>query len=342
MNLEGKIKRWIGRGLLNFCDRFPQTKPLLRNPGLRAKKEWFDGRVVRVQLPGGKSLKLASVSENYLSFELFWRGTQYYEPITSLVLRELARPGATFIDVGANIGFYSLFLSSCEPQLNVIAFEPNPKNYRLLESNVSVNELRRIKCEPLALSDADGPALLHLSASDMSASLHADFDFHPTKTVEVKTTTLDSYLARNKMLSPLVIKLDAEGHEESVLKGAQETLDSLHPDIIAEVALNYGSETTALLREAGYHFYPITDRGLVEADALAPVVRNRFVFLNCLLTARPAREVSALFQRIEPAVRRIDLTQTSKYLDPLSLQQFKDRQGASQPKTQTALADRAG
>src|SRR6266446_7072260 len=234
MNLEGKIKRWIGRGLLNFCDLFPQTKPLLRNPGLRTKKEWFGGRVVLVQLPSGKSMKLASVGENYLSFELFWRGTQYYEPITSLVLQELAGPGATFIDVGANIGFYSLLLSRREPRLNVIAFEPNPKNYRLLKMNVSLNGFHRVLCEPLALSDADGTALLHLSASDMSASLHADFDSHPTKSVEVETTTLDNYLARNKMECPLVIKLDAEGHEESVLKGARETLHSLQPDIITE------------------------------------------------------------------------------------------------------------
>ena len=77
MHPERKIKRWIGRRLLNFCDRFPQTKPFLRRAGLRTKKEWFGDRVVRVQLPDGKSFKLAGVSENYLSFELFWRGTHW-------------------------------------------------------------------------------------------------------------------------------------------------------------------------------------------------------------------------------------------------------------------------
>src|SRR6266568_2416125 len=86
MNSQEKFKRWGGRCLLHFCDYLPQAKPLFRKLGLRTKKEWFGGRVVRVQLPGGRSFKLASVSENYLSFEIFWRGTQYYEPITSLVL----------------------------------------------------------------------------------------------------------------------------------------------------------------------------------------------------------------------------------------------------------------
>jgi FkbM family methyltransferase len=339
MNSQEKIKRWVGRCLLNFCDRFPRTKPLFRNPGLRTRKEWFDRRIVRVQLPDGQSFKLASVSENYLSFELFWRGTQYYEPITSLVLGELVRPGDTFIDVGANVGFYALLLSSVQPQCNVIAFEPNPKNYRLLRANVAANHLGRVTCEPLALSDADGPALLHLSASDMSASLHPDFDFHPTKTVEVPATTLDSYLARTQIQGPLVIKVDAEGHEESVLAGARRTLTSFHPDIITEVVLNYSQEAIALLREAGYRFYPITDQGLVESEALAPVVRDRLVFLNYLLSTRSPGEIAALFHRIEAAVSRIDLTQTSKYLGSLSLRQFKARQAAARPQTHPDLAD---
>src|SRR5438094_957585 len=104
MNRFSGFKRCGGRGLLRLCDSFPLLKPLLKEWGLRTKKEWFDRRVVRVQLPDGQSFKLASVNENYLSFELFWRGAQYYEPITTLVLRNLVGPGDTFIDVGANVG----------------------------------------------------------------------------------------------------------------------------------------------------------------------------------------------------------------------------------------------
>jgi FkbM family methyltransferase len=320
------FKPQIGRALVTFCDCFPRTKPFLREFGLRTKKEWVGARVVRAQMPDGKVLKLASANRNYLSFELFWRGTEYYEPITTLVLQELVRPGDTFMDVGANIGFYSLILSANRPGLQVIAFEPNPKAHGLLKANAAANQLCQIVCAPLAISDTTGTALLHLSASDMSASLRRDFDFHPTDTVEVRTTTLDNYLLHARTQGRLAIKVDVEGHEAAFFRGARRTLASLQPDIVAEVTVDYGDETLSLLREAGYRFYPITDRRFVESATLTPVVREPFVFLNYLLTCKPAGEVAVLFEQIRGRVERLDLKQTSKYLDAASLRKFKARE----------------
>jgi len=336
--MNQQIKQMIGKTLFHFCDWFPRTKPLLRSWGLRTSQEWVGARVLRVQSPNGPSFKLASVSQNYLSFELFWRGVGYYEPVTSLVLQQLARPGTTFIDIGANIGFYSLLLSVNQPRLHVIAFEPNPKNFQLLITNVSVNGLSQISCEPMALSDVEGNAVLYLSASDMSASLRPDFDFHPTDSVEVKTTTLDQYIAAARIQGPLVLKVDAEGNEEPVLRGARQTLINLKPDIIAEVALDYSSEAVSLLRAAGYRFFPITDQGLFETDELSPVVRGRLVFLNYLLTTKTPEEVGRLFARIADRVRQIDLKQTSKFLDPESLQKFKERKEHGQREPVAARA----
>jgi FkbM family methyltransferase len=291
-------------------------------------------------MPDGKSLKLASVSQNYLSFELFWRGTEYYEPITTLVLQELARPGDTFMDVGANIGFYSLILSIKRAGLKVIAFEPNPKAHELLKANAAANHLWQIVCAPLALSDTTGTARLHLSASDMSASLRRDFDSHPTDSVEVRTTTLDDYLLHAQTQGRLVIKVDVVGHEAAFFRGARRTLAARQPDIVAEVAVTYGDETLSLLRGAGYRFFQITDRGLFESGTLTPVVREPFVFLNYLLTCKPPGHGAALFDRIRERVEQIDLGQTSKCLDAASLAEFKAREARARASRQ-ALADRA-
>ncbi|PYI83285.1 MAG: hypothetical protein DME26_15235, partial [Verrucomicrobia bacterium] len=155
MNLSAQAKRCIGKGLLTVGEAVPPANSFLKKWGLRTKKEWFADRIVRVQLPARKSFKLASLSDNYLSFELFWRGAGYYEPITTRVAQQLARPGDTFIDVGANIGFYSLVVVTTRPQIKVIAFEPNPKNYALLAENVRANQLTQITCEPVALSDSE-------------------------------------------------------------------------------------------------------------------------------------------------------------------------------------------
>jgi len=321
MNGES-IKRQVGLCLFEACERVPRLKPFLRRWGLRTSKEWFAGRAARVQMSDGRRLMLASIAENYLSFELFWRGAAYYEPITTLVAGELVGPGDTFIDVGANIGFYSLVLSAMRPGLKGIAFEPNPKNFAMLQANVHSNGLRKIVCESMALSDKDSTASLYLSPSDMSASLETGFDSQPTGRVEVRTTTLDNYLTDRPIGGRPLIKVDVEGHEAAFFRGAQETLALRQPDVIAEVAVSYDSKTSAFLREIGYSFYPITDGGLVRSDALTPVIKGQFVFLNYLLSTRPEQEIAGVFGRIREQVGRIDLAQTSKFRSEEAIREF--------------------
>jgi hypothetical protein len=156
----------------------------------------------------------------------------------------------------------------------------------------------------------------------MSASLRAGFDGNITGTVDVQTVKLDTYLPRKALRGHLVMKVDVEGHEEALFRGAEQTLANEKPDIITEVTLNYPRHTVEQLARHGYHFFPITDRGFIEAETLAPVVRGRFVFLNYLLTTKSPAEVAAIFERMQPAIQRIDLTQTSKYLSEAELERF--------------------
>lgn len=309
------FKRAAGACLFHTCNLFPAAKrPLLRF-GMRTKKEWFRQRVARVQTHNGKNLKLASVGENYLSFQVFWKGTAFYEPITSMVLGELVWPGDTFIDAGANIGFFSLLLSAQKPSLRVIAFEPNPRNHALLARNAASNGFRHLVCEPLALSDTDGTAPFYLADSDMSASLRPDFAFHEAPPIDVKTVTLDSYLKSRALSGRLVLKVDVEGAEDAFFRGARETIAALKPDLVTEVAMKSSLGYAAFLREHGYHFYSITDEGLRATADPQPVVRGNLLFLNYLLSARPPEVIAELFERVRPAVRKIDLSQTSKCVE---------------------------
>jgi FkbM family methyltransferase len=311
-------KRFLGNCLFRVCNQYPTTKVVVAKWGMRCKKEWFENYVGNVQLPEGLTLKLASLGENYLSFQLFWHGTQFYEPVTTLILQELLRPGDTFFDVGANIGFYSLVLTRSRPQIRVVAFEPNPKVHRLLKENVAVNAFNQITCEPLALSDADGAATLFLSQSDHSASLCSDFEEEPAGVLEVPALRLDTYMNRLSPLSGrLVLKVDAEGNEAAVLAGALQTLTSIKPDIVVEVAQQ--GQRPAFLAELGYRAYSITDHGLLETSTWAPHVRGPFVFLNQLLTTRPPGVVADLFNQIKGRVRRVDLSKTSKLADGVVL-----------------------
>lgn len=325
MKFPSASKRLIGQTLLEFCERLPAAKPDLSRWGLRTSQEWFGDRVVRVQLPEGKNLRMAGICENYLTFQLFWRGASYYEPLSTCLARELVRGEATFMDIGANIGFYSLLLSAWHPGLPVIAFEPNPKAYRLLEQNLRLNQFEQAVCEPMAISDKEGQAVLHLCASDMSASLEEDFE-QTCGSFTISTTTVDSYLARHPVRGNLLIKVDVEGHEAALFKGAKETLRTRRPDILCEITGNPGEAVSTLLKDAGYSFYQVTEAGLLPSDELVLNVRGPFLFLNYLLSAKPKAEIAGLSRVIERRALKLDLRQTSKLVSPDMIERLSARQ----------------
>jgi hypothetical protein len=180
-------------------------------------------------------------------------------------------------------------------------------------------------CVPQAMSDHEGVGKLYLSKSDMSASLCPDFENSAGVQVDVPTTTLDAYLSRHPTEGRLLIKVDVEGHEAAFFRGAARTLEAARPDIITEVTCGYDAAIIGWLRHLGYQFYKITDEGLLPAPVLEPVVRGRFVFLNYLLSTKSPAEAAELFARIKPAVSRLDLRKTSKYLTQDAVDKFTAR-----------------
>jgi FkbM family methyltransferase len=316
MTLKRIFKHVLGRALVSIAELLPRTRGLLRPLGLRTSQDLFGNRIVSVQLPNAKSLRLTHVDESYLAFQLFWRGSQYYEPITRSLLASLLHPGDTFLDIGAHLGFFALTAGLSNPGVLVIAFEPNPKNFRILKANALANGLNGLICEPMAISDRDGTGTLYLTESDMSASLMKDFQAEDTRqigSVEVRTASLDTYLEQQSIQGRLTIKVDIEGHEPAFFRGAARTIAACKPDIILEVLYEQESELVSQLKSIGYHFYPITDEGLVELEAPRLIKRFPFLFLNHLLSARPRREIAELFERVCEATRNLSLLQTSKH-----------------------------
>jgi hypothetical protein len=159
----------------------------------------------------------------------------------------------------------------------------------------------------------------------MSASLEGDFDDNQAGAVPVRTISLDAYVARLARPGRLLIKVDVEGHEPAFFAGARRTLAAHRPDIVAEAARPYPAGTIAVLRGLGYSFYQITDRGLGPCATPQPAVRGPLVFLNCLISVRPRIELDALFERLLPEMRRLDLWQTSKHVAPALLRRLVQR-----------------
>jgi len=231
-------KTAIGRGIIPVAERVPKSRRFLRALGMRTSRRLFGKRTISIEVSDRRPFRLTHVDESYLAFQLFWLGGHFYEPITRALLEALLCPGDTFVDIGAHLGFFSLTTGLYNPEVKVIAFEPNPKNFRILQANAAANGLVNIVCEPIAISDTDGTGTLYLTESDMSASLMKDFQAEDTEqigSIEVSTSSLDSYFQRRRIDGPVLIKVDMEGHEPAFFRGAAQTIAKQKPDIILEV-----------------------------------------------------------------------------------------------------------
>ena len=176
------------------------------------------------------------------------------EPEVQTALRSLLRPGDTFVDVGAGVGFFTVLAARLVgPAGRVIAFEPAPDGAATIRLNAALNGFDHVEVVAAALSDRDGDALL-AGAGEPTATLEvapgAD-----ARGRRVPIATLDSFLADRDDVAPAVVKVDVEGHESAVLRGMRSTLHRLRPALIVEM---HGDRSfLEALESAGYVCSPI-------------------------------------------------------------------------------------
>jgi FkbM family methyltransferase len=168
------------------------------------------------------------------------------------------RPHEAFLDVGANIGFYSLLASYSNGNGPVLAFEPHPVASERLRENAAVNSLQNIRVLQVALGDTSGSGLLTTDLFDQNRIATTN-DIGTT--ASVRLSTLDAELAQQQIDPGTVsmVKIDTEGFEARVLRGAASLLKTKPgPVWIVEMTglgLRYGSddaEVEAIFMKHGY------------------------------------------------------------------------------------------
>jgi len=152
-----------------------------------------------------------------------------YEPETTLLLREELKEGSVVADIGANIGYHTLIEAAIVGSKGrIYAFEPDPRNFRLLKKNIGINGKDAIvdaRC--MALSDAAGNSNIYLGeSSDINTMLPADkmehLKGHRWESAEVECVPLDDFLKDRRQ--PDFIRMDVNGYEAKVFKGAMGTI----------------------------------------------------------------------------------------------------------------------
>lgn len=199
--------------------------------GRRGEPYRIDGHTLRY-LVGTRPVKLRYIrSQN---------GVARYDALQVAWLSSHLTEGDTAVDIGAHHGSYSILMAAkCGKTGHVIAFEPDPYAREVFLRNLSLNpSIRRPKVEMCACSDEIGDATLYSCGGNSQSSLvRSAVEFtgvHTSEEIRVPVVTLDSYLSECNLSQPRCVKIDAEGAEIRILRGAKQVLAS-NADVVCEL-----------------------------------------------------------------------------------------------------------
>ncbi|MFM1801025.1 MAG: hypothetical protein RJA81_377 [Planctomycetota bacterium] len=146
-----------------------------------------------------------------------------FERLESLWVRRILKPGMTFVDAGANVGYFSFLAASrVGDQGKVIAFEPNPRLNQRLAEWIRDNRIQQLSLFHEGLSDYDGQIVLHLPPNHIhneNATMIPWDDLQDWQKVDVPVVRLDRKLQALGITQVDLLKLDVEGHEPRILAG---------------------------------------------------------------------------------------------------------------------------
>jgi FkbM family methyltransferase len=167
-------------------------------------------------------------------------------------LDQLLKPGDWALDIGANVGYYTLRLSELiGPRGRVFAFEPISLTVEVLASNARYAKHNNITIFQTAVGDRQ--SVLDFSVETSSGGLPNYFTAHTTTSgtgnFSVFSTTIDSLQLPHRVA---LVKIDTEGSEQSVLRGMEELIGRDHPVLIVECSLEAATEMIAYLAAFGY------------------------------------------------------------------------------------------
>jgi FkbM family methyltransferase len=193
----------------------------------------------------------------------YWHGVRYEAP-TPQILASWGAESSRFFDIGSNYGFFSYFMLSQFPSIEVYSFEPNPATFALVRRIQDINHLSRLHPNQIGLGDTAAELDLNPCIEDSGYSTFAATPKRHGTSVRVPVVPFDDWVENNQLPKPArpewVAKIDVEGFEAKVLRGMAKSLDAKFFRGIAieinEATLNScgsnPSEIFELMRSRGY------------------------------------------------------------------------------------------
>lgn len=201
-------------------------------------------------------MKLLNITYNEKTYSLYYHNdliqniaqnnNTFFEEWLLTPLKEKVKSFKHVIDVGSNIGNHAYFFKNICNADKVLCFEPLPDNFSLLQMNCSNCELY-----PIGLSSENKSGYIQMTEPIDSNSGTAKISDNG---VEITLSTLDSYNLKDVSF----IKIDVEGHELEVLKGAKDTINQSKPDILVETHTGIDIKDVMDLLPQGYNYEKVT------------------------------------------------------------------------------------
>lgn len=241
-------------------------------------------------LPGGASIRV-DPREHVQRFIYFF-GAYERESVEWFI--KALKPGMTVLDIGANVGQYSLVAASQVGKTGrVHGFEPNPVTYRRLADNIALNRYSQVTAHSLALSDQAGSATLYLPKDDNLGEASLQKYDGETESTVITTLTADEWMESADLGNPAridLIKIDVQGYETRAIRGASKLLARYRPLVICEfeerwlrMAGSSCEELKHLFNSLGY-----TANKLVAGKLVPVAASEAHGFENLILVPRAA------------------------------------------------------
>lgn len=232
-------------GLGARLDRYPRLVTLIlmalrRLPTGRARAAGFRNIAkpllrrtqMQLEVPVSSGCRMVVDTGDLIGSELAISGT--WEPHVTAAFRELLSREDVCVDVGANIGYFTLLASQLVgPSGRVYAFEPLPSVYAMLRSNLELNSVTNVTALCVAAGDTDGRAHLYVAPSGHSSIRPLDAR---STLMTVRTCRLDSIVPTSDLARIKLVKIDVEGYEPEVVRGLEGVFEAGgRPAVILEV-----------------------------------------------------------------------------------------------------------
>ncbi len=229
---------------------------------------------LRVSLEGEHVVRRAGLwwsldPSDYVCQDLFWAGAKDVAQLRALL--HAMPSGGVMLDLGANFGYYALMAAHARAQrCEIHAFEPNPAAFMRLTRNIARNDLRCVHPHALGMWDGTGTAVVtepagnsgaaYLTADETAESSTDGAGLAPSRARDdsdapvpaARLTTVDEFCRAQRLARVDVMKIDVEGAEARVLRGAARTLDTHRPVLLLEL-------NPAALRRAGSSLAQVLD-----------------------------------------------------------------------------------